>query len=122
MKKLVLVCCAVLFSLSLVAETKKTVQLQKIPLLSDVFLVATWGDSINADSFYSFQLTGHTGKIANMKVALAQGTLDRTADNNYRVKIDPEDKEMQLTITKLDPITKQSKVLKQIIVPVKKKK
>ena len=121
MKKLFFVFVVFVMSLSLLAQTKKPAQTQKIALMSDVFLMATWGDFITVDSLYSFQLTGHTGKIANMKVSLAKGTLDRLADNKYRVKINPSDNELDLTITKTDPITKENKVLKHLVVPAKKK-
>ncbi|MDR3705888.1 MAG: hypothetical protein P4L28_08305 [Paludibacteraceae bacterium] len=121
MKKLIFVFVAFMLSVSLLAQIKKPAQTQKIALMSDVFLMATWGDFITVDSLYSFQLTGHAGKIANMKVSLAKGTLDRLADDKYRVKINADNTEMDLTITKTDPIAKENKVLKHLVVPAKKK-
>lgn len=121
MKKLILLALATFFSISmLIAQAKKPIQAQKIALLPDVFLMATWGDSIKIDSLYTFQLTGHTGKIANIKVKLAYGELQQTANNNYKVKINKNDKTLDLSFTKLDPISKEQKVLKQIVLPAKK--
>lgn len=102
------------------AQNTKTTTPQKIVILPDVFLMASWGDSVKVDSLYAFQLTGHTGKIANMKVVVAYGTVQQTSNNNYKVKINPNDKTLDITISKLDPMTKETKVIKHLIIPAKK--
>ena len=109
------------FTLVFAGSNGTPAQSQKIQLLPDVTLITSWTDSVKTDSLYSFQLTGHTGKIANIKVTLAYGTLDKMLDAKYRVKINSNDKTMDLSFTKLDPITKEVKVLKHLVIPAKKR-
>lgn len=120
MKRIILVSLVCMFASASFAQAKKPVVPQKIALLPDVFLLATWCDSIKVDSLYSFQLIGHTGKIANIKVKLAYGSIQQTANSNYKIKLNSNDKTMDLSFTKLDPISKENKVLKQIVLPAKK--
>lgn len=120
MKKIIITSISCLLSLLAIFAQTKTAKEQKIALLSDVSLVASWGDSIKVDSLYAFQLVGHKGKISNIKIKLAYGSLQQTSENNYKLKINPNDKTMDLSFTKLDPISKENKVLKQIVLPAKK--
>lgn len=55
-----------------------------------------------------------------MKLKLTYGELQQLKDDNYRAKINANDKTMEISISKLDPMTKQTTVIKKIIVPAKK--
>jgi hypothetical protein len=95
-------------------------KVQKIILMTDVYIEANWTDSVLTNTFYDFQLLGNKGKIQNMKVKLKWGEMQMLKDNKYRVKLGPSDKNIEISITKFDPMTKEDKVLKTILVPVKK--
>lgn len=121
MKKLILFVVSAFLLISFAnAQIKKAAQPQKINIMAGVDMIANWQDSVKVDSFYTFQLVGHKGKISNMKIKLALGELQQLQDNNYKAKINSSSKTMEINISKLDPMTNQHKVIKQIIVPAKK--
>jgi len=122
MKKILIIISFALVGIGLTfGQTKAFVQPPRISLLSDVSIVPSWTDSVKTDTLYSFQLVGHAGKIANIKVTIVSGTLEKMMDAKYRVKINSNDKAMDLTFTKLDPMTKENTVLKHIVIPAKRK-
>ena len=95
-------------------------QQKKIEIMPGVFMQTNWGDSIKTDTYYDFQLIGNKGRIANVKVKLKYGILEQLKDNNYRVKLNPNDEILEIIFNKYDPMSKQKQELKRINVPVKK--